>query len=113
MTKRFREWQQEMDLGVKYSTFHGLRHSSVTSKLRASNGDIKSVQADSGHASADMILNVYGHIQEEDRKDMSAAFESAFYGQENVNEASKLDALLEQIKNNPELLKKTLDALQT
>lgn len=113
ITKRFREWQQVNDLDVQYSTFHGLRHSSVTVKLRASNGDIKSVQADSGHASADMILNVYGHIQDEDRKELSAAFENTFYNQGGSSQQNDLNALLEQIKKNPELLQKTLKALNT
>ncbi len=48
--------------------FHSLRHTSVTYKLKLSGGDIKAVQDDSGHAQADMVTEVYGHILDEDRK---------------------------------------------
>ena len=48
--------------------FHSLRHTSVTYKLKLSDGDIKAVQGDSGHAQADMVTEVYGHIIDEDRR---------------------------------------------
>ena len=48
--------------------FHSLRHTSVTYKLKLSGGDIKAVQGDSGHAQADMVTEVYGHIIDEDRR---------------------------------------------
>ena len=47
---------------------HSLRHTSVTYKLKLSGGDIKAVQGDSGHAQADMVTEVYGHIIDEDRR---------------------------------------------
>ena len=59
--------------------FHSLRHSSTTYKLLVSGGDIKSVQGDNGHASADMVLNVYARIQDEQRKDMANQMENVFY----------------------------------
>ena len=37
-------------------------------KLKLSGGDIKAVQGDSGHAQADMVTEVYGHILDENRK---------------------------------------------
>ncbi len=42
--------------------FHSLRHSSITYKLKLNQGDIKSVQGDSGHAQAsivDGVLNAF------------------------------------------------------
>ena len=48
--------------------FHSLRHTSVTYKLKLNGGDIKAVHGDSGHAQADMVTEVYGHILDEDRK---------------------------------------------
>ena len=44
--------------------FHSLRHTSVTYKLKLSGGDIKAVQGDSGHAQADMVMEVYGTVDE-------------------------------------------------
>ena len=54
--------------GLPEVVFHSLRHTSVTYKLKLSGGDIKVVQGDSGHAQADMVTEVYGHIIDEDRR---------------------------------------------
>ena len=40
----------------------------VRDKLKLNGGDIKAVQGDSGHAQADMVTEVYGHILDENRK---------------------------------------------
>lgn len=58
---------------------HSLRHTSVTYKLKLNGGDIKATQGDSGHAQANMILNVYSHILDDDRKKNAELFEKAFY----------------------------------
>ena len=42
--------------------FHSFKHLSISYKLKLINGDIKSVQGDSGHAESDMILNVYNGV---------------------------------------------------
>ena len=65
--------------------FHSLRHTSVTYKLKLSDGDIKAVQGDSGHAQADMVTEVYGHIIDEDRRKNAELMENAFYNKENLN----------------------------
>ena len=65
--------------------FHSLRHTSVTYKLKLSGGDIKAVQGDSGHAQADMVTEVYGHIIDEDRRKNAEMMENAFYNKENLN----------------------------
>ena len=54
-------------------------------KLKLSGGDIKAVQGDSGHAQADMVTEVYGHILDEDRKKNAQMMERAFYNKENLN----------------------------
>ena len=56
------------ELGLQDVVLHSLRHTSVTYKLKFSGGDIKAVQGDSGHAQADMVTEVYGHILDEDRR---------------------------------------------
>ena len=65
--------------GLPRVPFHSLRHSSITYKLALSDGDIKAVQGDSGHAQADMITERYGHILEENRRNTSQRFEELFY----------------------------------
>ena len=62
---------------------------SVTYKLKLSGGDIKAVQGDSGHAQADMVTEVYGHIIDEDRRKNAERMENAFYNKENLNPQMK------------------------
>lgn len=65
--------------GLPDVVFHSLRHTSVTYKLKLTGGDIKSVQGDSGHAQADMVTEVYGHIIDEERRKNAELMEKAFY----------------------------------
>lgn len=66
-------------LGLPQVTFHSLRHSSITYKLVLSEGNIKAVQGDSGHAQAQMITETYGHILDQNRRETSNRFEQRFY----------------------------------
>ena len=75
--------------GLPDVVFHSLRHTSVTYKLKLSGGDIKAVQGDSGHAQADMVTEVYGHILDEDRRKNAELMENAFYNKENLNPQMK------------------------
>lgn len=59
--------------------FHSLRHSSTTYKLKLNNGDMKSVQGDTGHAQLKMVSDVYSHILDEDRRHNASKFEQEFY----------------------------------
>ena len=99
--------------GLPNVVFHSLRHSSTTFKLLLSKGDIKSVQGDTGHATADMVTRVYAHISDEKRKVNAKIFEQAFYSAsalknvnptENNNSETVVKALLEQLQNNPEAI---------
>ena len=60
-------------------TFHGFRHASITYKLKFSGGNVKVVQGDSGHADAKMVLNLYSHIMDKDRKKNAEILEESFY----------------------------------
>ena len=77
------------ELGLPDVVFHSLRHTSVTYKLKLCGGDIKAVQGDSGHAQADMVTEVYGHILDEDRRKNAELMENAFYNKENLNPQMK------------------------
>ena len=61
--------------------FHSLRHSSITYKLKLNQGDIKSVQGDSGHAQASMVTDQYSHILDENRQENAKLLEKAFYNE--------------------------------
>ena len=65
--------------GLPKVTFHSLRHSSITYKLILTHSNIKAVQGDSGHAQADMITEVYGHILDQRRRAGAELFEADFF----------------------------------
>ena len=76
------------------------------------NGDIKATQGDTGHSQADMVMDLYSQILDEDRRVNAQRFEDSFYKQNMENyvevpQASKkvdIDQVLEKIKQDPELL---------
>ncbi len=94
--------------------FHGLRHSSATYQLMISVGDVKAAQGTTGHATADMLVNTYAHIQQSSRVELGKKFEEGFYAkQENPSPQAvpaageptiSMTALLELLKNaDPEV----------
>ena len=109
-------------------TLHSLRSTSTTYKLVVSKGDIKSVQGDTGHATAKMVMDDYAKIQDKSRKKMAKAIEKNFYGnrqeaspkpEEVIIPAPKNDVeeynnmwLLQKLAENPEAMQALLGALQ-
>ena len=55
LTKWYRMWRAEHPEFEKI-VFHGLRHSSATYQLLQSGGDFKSVQGNTGHATATVLM---------------------------------------------------------
>lgn len=103
--------------------FHSLRHLSTGYKLKLTNGDVKSVQGDTGHAEAEMVTDVYSEIIDEDRRFNAQKMDKDFYSTLNDDVEEKQDksisesdlALLELLKSlSPEvkeqLLKQTLQS---
>ena len=104
--------------------FHGLRHSSATYQLMISGGDIKAVQGTTGHASADMLVNTYAHIQQSSRVELGKKFENGFYAKPDTPSPQavpaageptiSMTALLELLKDaDPEMKAKLRLALLT
>lgn len=81
--KWFERWEDEHPEYGKI-VFHALRHSSATYQLLISDGDVKSVQGNTGHSRADMLVNTYAHIQDAPRKALSEKFEAHFYAKANA-----------------------------
>lgn len=67
--------------GIEDARFHDLRHSFAVTSLYAGD-DIKSVQANLGHATAQFTLDVYGHVTQKMRQE-SADRMQRFYEQLN------------------------------
>lgn len=74
---RFQELCEANNLEVV--VFHSLRHLSTGYKLKMTNGDIKSVQGDTGHAEAEMVMDVYSRVLDEDRRLNAQKLDEQFY----------------------------------
>ncbi len=95
-----------------------------TYQLMISGGDIKAVQGTTGHASADMLVNTYAHIQQSSRVELGKKFESGFYAKPDTlspqavpaagEPTISMTALLELLKDaDPEMKAKLRLALLT
>lgn len=78
VVKHFKKIIQRTDISDT-ARFHDLRHSFAVTSLCAGD-DIKTVQANLGHATAQFTLDVYGHVTQKMRKD-SANRMQQFYDQ--------------------------------
>ena len=74
---RFQKLCEENDFEIV--VFHSLRHLSTGYKLKMTNGDVKSVQGDTGHAEAEMVTDVYSKIIDEDRRFNAQKMDKEFY----------------------------------
>ena len=80
LTKWYRMWRAEHPEFEKI-VFHGLRHSSATYQLLQSGGDFKSVQGNTGHATASVLMDTYAHTQDKPRLELTEKIEADFYSQ--------------------------------
>ena len=81
LTKWYRMWRAEHP-GFEKIVFHGLRHSSATYQLLQSGGDFKSVQGNTGHATATVLMDTYAHTQDKPRLELTEKIEADFYSQD-------------------------------
>ena len=81
LTKWYRQWRAEHPEFEKI-VFHGLRHSSATYQLLQSGGDFKSVQGNTGHATATVLMDTYAHTQDKPRLELTEKIEADFYSQD-------------------------------
>ena len=88
LTKWYRLWRAE-HLEFEQIVFHGLRHSSATYQLLQSNGDFKSVQGNTGHATAAVLMDTYAHTQDKPRLELTEKIEANFYSQDLTPAASQ------------------------
>ena len=100
--------------GYEDVVFHSLRHLSTGYKLMVTGGDVKSVQGDTGHAEAEMVVDVYSEIIDENRRNNAQRLEETFYSSGGVAKEeegfTQSDlALLKLLKGlSPELKKQLL-----
>ena len=109
--KRLRKLCTKFDLPKV--EFHSLRHLSTNYKLKMTNGDIKSVQGDTGHSKADMVTEVYTHIIDEDRRHNAEKLNQSFYESDPVvkNELDQNLKIMSFIQSLPDDVKEKLLSL--
>ena len=106
--------------GLPKVCFHSIRHTSTTYKLKLTGGDIKAVQGDTGHNTAQMVTERYAHILDDDRRVNAVRFEQAFYGKREAEptaavspptstpaadgDGSEKEELLELLSQSPEMM---------
>ena len=81
LTKWYRQWRS-VHPEFEQIVFHGLRHSSATYQLLQSDGDFKSVQGNTGHATAAVLMDTYAHTQDKPRLELTEKIEANFYSQD-------------------------------
>ncbi len=92
--KHFRKLIKEF--GLRPVVFHSLRHCSTSLKLKLSEGNIKAVQGDTGHAEARMVTDTYAHSFEDDRIQLAKKMNANFF--------AKVDTALTDSKPDPEAI---------
>ena len=101
--------------GLPEIVTHSLRASSSDFKLLLSEGDIKSVQGDTGHTNAKVLMDRYAVIRDTRRQNLASKVDQSFYHEK--LSASDQTLSLDQVKNfilkNPEALVKILTSFNT
>lgn len=87
---------QELDELIKKNNlpdvdFHSLRHTSTSVKLLITGGDIKAVQGDNGHATAQMTVDTYAEVFDVNRKENAKKFDASFYADQIPENCSQDD----------------------
>ena len=118
IAKKFKTFIQET--GLPSVVFHSLRHCSTSIKLEISNGNIKAVQGDTGHAQARMVTDVYAHTHDDVRRNLAKKLEEDFFRkgepQKQISAASSdptLAQALQLLQDNPQLAQLLLAVSKT
>ncbi len=116
LNSKFKKVLEDLESAIpnhKNIVFHSLRHTSACVKLKLSNGDLKTVQGDGGWSSSKMITDRYSHIIEEDRKVLAEKMNNTFYKEMQGSQNKGLDAVIEVIRTDEELLRLVIEKLKT
>ena len=121
LNKRFKEVLADMndpEIDVDDIVFHSIRHTSASTKLVLSGGDLKAVQGDGGWNTPDMVTKRYAHILDENRRMIADKMETEFYGKNREknepqeSSTAQVDTLLKLVQDNPDLLQQFLQSVQ-
>ena len=121
LNQRFKNVLSDMgadDIDVDEIVFHSIRHTSAGMKLKLSHGDLKTVQAEGGWNTPDMVTKRYAHIVDEDRRKLAEAMERTIYGNGKgkalqEDPSGDLETFMELAKSNPDLLTEFVRSIQS
>lgn len=71
--------------GLPKAVFHSLRSTSANLKLVLTGGDIKTVQADTGHSSVSALMDIYARTFPDKRIALARDFDKAFFKDDSLN----------------------------
>ena len=102
MLKKFKEYLKQN--GYPEVVFHSLRHLSTQIKLKASSGDIKAVQKETGHASPKMVMEQYSNSYIPNKQKMADEVEKMFFSSQTEKEEEEtMKIAISYLEKNPEL----------
>ena len=81
MTLKFDFQRDEVSFFFSLSHLSALSCVSATYQLLQSDGDFKSVQGNTGHATAAVLMDTYAHTQDKPRLELAEKIEANFYSQ--------------------------------
>jgi len=123
LRKRFNKWKKSTKLEIPNIQFSHIRHSSSTFKMKESGGDIKSVIADTGHSTPDVLLKHYAQSNDRDRMELIHKMEERLdkreqnngadpsYVVDNALGAKMLSDIFVLIKKNPHIEEQVMSIL--
>ena len=82
MTLKFDFQRDEVSFFFSLSHLSALSCVSATYQLLQSDGDFKSVQGNTGHATASVLMDTYAHTQDKPRLELTEKIEANFYSQD-------------------------------
>ena len=100
--------------GLPEVVFHSTRHLSTSEKLKASGGDIKAVQGDTGHSQSRMVTDVYAEVFDDDRKRLASKMDTVLFSASNSETEPDIRAAMRKLQaSSPEKQKAILALIDT
>lgn len=97
------------DANLPPVVFHSLRHCSTSVKLQLSNGNIKAVQGDTGHAQARMVTDTYAHTNNEERRILAQKMDQSFFQGTTKDTSSPASEIDERLSHAIQIVTKNPD----
>ena len=113
LDKAFKDWQTAMQIEDQIE-FQGLRKSGQMHKVRLSQNNYQLVAENSGQ-SPEVLMSNYNEALDSEKRELAQMVEDSFYPRKAASagrtQSDDMKAVMEKIKNNPQLSKEILQLL--